>query len=70
MSDADRDAAGLTPLPADLEAATDALRASTVLREAMGETLHDSLVAVRVREHDDAMGISAEGLCERYRFRY
>ena len=50
--------------------ATDALRASTVLRAAMGETLHDSLVAVRVREHDDAMGISAEGLCERYRFRY
>ena len=36
----------------------------------MGETLHDSLVAVRVKEHDDAMGISAEGLCERYRFRY
>jgi glutamine synthetase len=70
MSDAERDVTGLTPLPAGLETATDALRASTVLREAMGETLHDSLVAVRVREHDDAMGISAEGLCERYRYRY
>ena len=70
MTDAARAAAGLTPLPADLESATHALRASTGLRDAMGETLHDSLVAVRVREHDDAMGISAEGLCERYRFRY
>jgi glutamine synthetase len=70
MSDADRTAANIAPLPATLEEATDALRASTVLREAMGDTLHGSLVAVRVREHDDAMGISAEALCERYRFRY
>jgi glutamine synthetase len=70
MSDADRAAAGIAALPATLEEATDALRASTVLGDAMGDTLHASLVAVRVREHDDAMGISAEGLCERYRFRY
>lgn len=70
MSDNARAAAGIVPLPATLEEATDALRASTVLHEAMGDTLHGSLVAVRVREHDDAMGISAEGLCERYRFRY
>ncbi|MDX6376156.1 MAG: glutamine synthetase [Gaiellaceae bacterium] len=70
MRDADRTAAGLTPLPAGLEEATDALRASEVLCEAMGDLLHGSLVAVRVREHDDAMGISAEALCERYRFRY
>ena len=47
MSDADRAAAGIAPLPVTLEEATDALRASTVLRAAMGETLHDSLVAVR-----------------------
>ena len=55
---------------ADLEAATDALRDSTVLLAAMGEKLHGSLVAVRAREHLDAIGLSAEGLCERYRFRY
>ncbi len=70
IGDDDRAAAGLTPLPTDLAEATDALRASTVLRDAMGEILHGSLVAVRVREHDDAIGISAESLCERYRFRY
>jgi glutamine synthetase len=70
MTDAARAAAGLAPLPADLEAATDALRSSSLLLEAMGEMLHGSLVGVRVREHDDAMGLSAEGLCERYRFRY
>jgi glutamine synthetase len=70
MTELIRAGAGITPLPADLEAATDALRGSTVLLEAMGEKLHGSLVAVRVREHDDAMGLSAESLCERYRFRY
>ena len=70
MTSADRAAAGLEPLPAGLEEATDALRASTVLREAMDDVLHGSLVAVRTREHDDAMGLSAESLCERYRFRY
>jgi hypothetical protein len=36
----------------------------------MGDTLHDTLVAVRVKEDADAAGLSADELCERYRFRY
>ena len=69
--DADaRAAAGLELLPADLPTATAALRWSRVLRAAMGETLHDALVAVRVKEDADADGVAPDDLCERYRFRY
>jgi glutamine synthetase len=70
MDDATRTAADIAPLPGDLASAAAAVRASDVLRAAMGETLHDTLVAVRVKEDAGAAGASADELCERYRFRY
>jgi glutamine synthetase len=70
MSEGERRDAGIEPLPDDLPSATAALRWSQPLRAAMGETLHDALVAVRMREHEDAAGVAPEMLCERYRFRY
>ena len=70
MDDATRAAAGVAPLPGELGSAAAAVRASDVLRAAMGETLHDTLVAVRVKEHADAAGATPDELCARYRFRY
>jgi glutamine synthetase len=70
MDPATRAVKGITPLPADLASAAEALRASAVLRAAMGDILHDALVAVRVKEDADAAGASPGDLCERYRFRY
>jgi glutamine synthetase len=70
MEAAARAVLGIAPLPADLASAAEALRGSEVLRTAMGDTLHDTLVAVRVKEDADAVGLSADELCERYRFRY
>jgi glutamine synthetase len=66
----ERVARGIAPLPADLTAATAALAASTTLRAAMGDMLHDALCAVRRREHEDAAGRSDDELCTHYRFRY
>ena len=70
MSEAQRAAAGIAPLPGDLALATRALRGSTVLREAMGDVLHDALAGVREAENAAAEGLAAEALCERYRYRY
>jgi glutamine synthetase len=50
MTAADRRAAGYVQLPASLSEAADALAASSVLRDAMGEMLHDCMVAVRRAE--------------------
>jgi glutamine synthetase len=57
-------------LPETLEAAADALAASDVLREAMGEYLHSRVVAVRRAEAESAAGLDEETLVSRNRWRF
>ena len=61
---------GIFGLPTSLEEATEALRQSTVLREAMGEFLHGCVVAVRAGEAASSRPASDEDLLDHYRFRY
>src|SRR6185437_12747303 len=64
------DERGLVRLPESLAAAASALEASPLLREALGEPLHDALVAVR-RGESAAAAEAAEGaLSDLYRWRY
>jgi glutamine synthetase len=57
-------------LPESLEEAADALAASDMLREAMGEYLHSRVVAVRRAEAERAEGLDEATLVSRYRWRF
>jgi glutamine synthetase len=70
LTQTDRDRLGLVPLPATLGEAIDALRASDVLREAMGEVLMDTFLATRVREWEIFDGQDPEALIKMHRARY
>jgi glutamine synthetase len=64
----DRAAAGIAALPASLSEATAALRASALLRAALGEPLHDALCAVREREA--VTELDGEALLAAYRWAF
>jgi glutamine synthetase len=61
---------GLVRLPEGLPAAASALEASPLLREALGERLHDALVAVRRGESAAAADLTDGALFDLYRWRY
>jgi glutamine synthetase len=61
---------GLIRLPESLPAAASALEASPLLREALGESLHEALVAVRRGEAAAAAEVTDGALSELYRWRY
>lgn len=61
---------GLARLPESLPAAASALEASPLLREALGEPLHDALVAVRRGESTAAAQVADDALSDLYRWRY
>jgi glutamine synthetase len=60
----------LVRLPESLAAAASALEASQLLREALGERLHDALVAVRRGESTAAAQVGDDALFGLYRWRY
>ena len=68
LTAAERADAGIAPLPATLAEATAALRASALLRGALGEPLHDALCAVR--EKDAATDLDGEALLAAYRWAF
>jgi glutamine synthetase len=70
MPEEERRAAGYEQLPATLSEAADALEASTVLRAAMGELLHDCTVAVRRAEADADEGRPIEELVREHLWRF
>ena len=70
LSEEERAGGSITRLPESLAAATEALAGSTVLREAMGEYLHDRVVAVRRAEAKASAGLDEETLVARHRWRY
>jgi glutamine synthetase len=64
------DERGLERLPDGLAAAASALEASPLLREALGERLHDAIVAVRRGEATAAARLTDGALSDLYRWRY
>lgn len=67
---ADRDAAGITRLPTSLGAAAEAFASSTVLAEAMGEVLHDTVLTMRRSDAERFAGSSPEELAALSRWRF
>jgi glutamine synthetase len=61
---------GIRPLPTSLEEATDELEGSAVIREAMGDPLFDSFVAVRRAEWKTFGGVDDEDVVRAHRWRY
>jgi glutamine synthetase len=61
---------GLARLPDSLAAAAAALEASPLMRAALGERLHEAVVAVRRGESTAAAQVSDAALSELYRWRY
>ena len=57
-------------LPETLAEAAEALAASTVMRDAMGEYLHSRVVAVRRAEAENAADLDEATLVARYRWRF
>jgi glutamine synthetase len=70
LSEAERAAAGYEQLPASLSEAAAALDASEVLREAMGDLLHESSVAVRRAEAETDEGRPIEDLVREQLWRF
>jgi glutamine synthetase len=61
---------GLELLPDSLDAAADTLAGSQMLREALGQPMHDAIVAVRRAEAMSTAGRDEHQLFEFYRWRY
>ncbi len=57
-------------LPKSLAESAERLAESDVLRSAMGEYLHDRVVAVRRAEAEVSAGIDEEALAAKYRWRF
>jgi glutamine synthetase len=70
LSEEERAATGIVRLPETLADAAEAFAASAVLRQAMGEFLHDCVAAVRRAEAAATSGLGEEALVERYRWRF
>jgi glutamine synthetase len=70
MTEEERAAAGYERLPASLSEAADALAGSQVLRSAMGDLLHDSMVAVRRAEAEEDEGRPIEDLVREQLWRF
>lgn len=70
LSEAERGARGIRRLPASLDEATEALAASEVLREAMGDLLFDSAVAVHRAEAEADEGKTLEELIAEHLWRF
>jgi glutamine synthetase len=70
MSEAAREEAGITPLPASLDAALAALEADDVVRGWFSDELYRSYVSVKSWEADFAKSTGPEHLFTRYRLAY
>jgi glutamine synthetase len=70
LSDAERTANSIWRLPESLSEAAYAFASSTVMREAMGEFLHDCVSCVRREEAVAAADIDVENLIQSHRWRY
>jgi glutamine synthetase len=70
LDEAEHSAAGIARLPQALADSAELLAGSRVLREAMGEYLHDRVVAVRRAEIEAAAGLDEESLTAKYRWRF
>jgi glutamine synthetase len=70
LSDDERAARGISRLPRTLDTATAALTGCTVLREALGGTLFDAVVAVRRAESERFRGTPAGEVVEALRWVY
>ena len=70
LSAAERQSKGVLPLSAELNQGADNLEASAVMRSALGDHLVEAITAVRRHEADTTKEMSAEQICEFYRWRY
>jgi glutamine synthetase len=70
LTEAERQAGGIARLPDTLAAAAEALASSALLRDAMGEFLHECIVTVRRDEADAASALDDTALFARHRWRY
>ena len=70
MSEAAREDAGITPLPASLDAALEALKADDVVRAWIPDELYRTFLSIKTWEADFAKSTAPENLCARYRHAY
>ncbi len=70
LSDEERREGSIRRLPETLQEAAEAFASSAVLREAMGEFLHDCVANVRREEAEAASGIDEGTLLAAHRWRY
>lgn len=71
LSDAERTARGIEPLPASQQDATVALTESSVFRTALGDDLVDAIVSIRRTEDSAATAMEGEDdVLDYYRWRY
>jgi len=70
LTEAERAAAGYEQLPSSLSEATDALAGSGVLRTAMGDLLHDCMIAVRRAEAEADEGRPIDDLVREQLWRF
>lgn len=66
MSDAERDAAGIRPLPRSLAEALDALEACSEARQWFGDTFFDVYLRFKRAELKSLDGLSESAICARY----
>jgi glutamine synthetase len=70
LSESERAALGILPLPGSLAEALAALEAEPVVKAWLSPTMLDSYVAVKRKEIEMFTGLSLEHMCERYRHAY
>lgn len=70
LSDEERAARGIDRLPTSLEEATDRFESSTMLADAMGTELHETVVAVRRAECEQFAGADEEAIVAATRWRH
>jgi glutamine synthetase len=70
LSDEERRERGIRRLPETLHEAAEAFASSAVLREAMGDFLHDCITYVRREEAEAASGVDVGALLAAHRWRY
>ena len=66
MSEAEREAAGIRPLPRSLDEALDGLAASPAAREWFGDTFFDAYLRFKRAELRAVDGLSEAATCARY----
>ncbi len=70
LSDEERRERGIRRLPETLHEAAEAFASSAVLREAMGDFLHDCVANVRREDAEAASGVDEGTLLATHRWRY